>query len=187
MAELQKRSTGFRAGYQKMRMSESEYQNFLNKRAASIKDVGCALGIPPTQKHAIELAESMTSPDYKPLRIAVVPEVKKTAHSLNVGQKQTKCEMEYGRMLDMEFPNAKIRPWGITLRMENSHKYTPDFAVFMPDFILLVEVKQRGKTGFRQHSYQRAKVAFDQCRVEFPNFKYRWCEKQNGVWHENKF
>lgn len=57
-----------------MRMSESEYQDFLNKRAASIKDVGHALGMPPSQKRALELAESMTPDHCKPLRIAVVPQ-----------------------------------------------------------------------------------------------------------------
>jgi hypothetical protein len=100
--------------------------------------------------------------------------------------KQTKCEMEYGRMLAMEFPGAKIKPWGVTLWMENSHKYTPDFLVVTPFFMLLIEVKQRGNNGFRQQSYQRAKVAYDQCRVEFDSFQYRWVEKHNGVWNEHK-
>ncbi|MFZ3168102.1 MAG: hypothetical protein WA130_10850, partial [Candidatus Methanoperedens sp.] len=163
-------------------MSESEYQDFLNKRASSIKDVGRALGIPPSQKRARELAESMTPDNCKPLRIAVVPETKKTSHKPNLCVKQTKCEMEYGRMLAMEFLGAKITPWGITLRMSNGHKYTPDFVVFYGDLILLVEVKQRGKNGFRQNSYQRAKLAYDQCQVEFPMFQYRWAEKQHGAW-----
>lgn len=170
-----------------MRMSESEYQDFLNKRAALIKDVGRALGIPPSQKLATELAESMTPTDCKPLRISVVPKREKTLHKSNLSVKQTKCETEYGRMLALEFPGAAIISWGVTLRMQNGHKYTPDYLVNGDGWILLVEVKQRGKNGFRQHSYQRAKVAFDQCRVEFPNFRYRWSEKHNGVWSEHKF
>lgn len=101
--------------------------------------------------------------------------------------KQTKTEIEYGRMLHLEFPGADIKPWGATLRMANGHKYTPDYLVSGQGWMLLVEVKQRGKNGFRQNSYQRAKVAFDQCRVEFPNFTYRWSEKHNGVWNEHKF
>ena len=96
--------------------------------------------------------------------------------------KQTKCEMEYGRMLAMEFPGASIIPWGITLRMANGHKYTPDYLVMLTDKYLLVEVKQRGKNGFRQNSYQRAKLAYDQCREEFKLFSYRWAEKHNGSW-----
>ena len=102
-------------------------------------------------------------------------------------QKQTKTEMEYGRMLGYEFPGSKILPWGITLRMENGHKYTPDYLVMLPDKYLLVEVKQRGKDGFRQNSYQRAKVAFDQCRVEFKLFRYRWAEKHCGMWAISDF
>jgi hypothetical protein len=103
------------------------------------------------------------------------------------GAKQTKAEIEYGRMLAFEFPEAEIIPWGVTLRMMNGHKYTPDYLVNGTGWMLLVEVKQRGKNGFRQHSYQRAKVAFDQCRVEFPNFTWRWSEKQNGTWNEHKY
>lgn len=95
---------------------------------------------------------------------------------------QTKCEMEYGRMLAMEFKGCPVIPWGITLRMQNGHKYTPDFAVLLENTILLVEVKQRGKSGFRQNSYQRAKLAYDQCKAEFTHFGYRWAEKHNGVW-----
>lgn len=170
-----------------MRMTESEYQDFINKRAASIKDVGHSLGIPPSQKHTMELAESMTPDVCKPLRIAVAPQNKKAPHRSNLGVKQTKCEMEYGRMLALEFPDAEVKPWGVTLRMSNGHKYTPDFLVSGSGWMLLVEVKQRGKNGFRQNSYQRAKVAFDQCRVEFHNFTWRWAEKHCGTWTEHKF
>ena len=112
---------------------------------------------------------------------------KENALQVKSGTKQTKCEMEYGRMLSMEFPGTAIIPWGVTLRMQNGHKYTPDYAVLLPDHILLVEVKQRGKNGFRQNSYQRAKVAFDQCRVEFTQFRYGWAEKQNGIWDEKRY
>jgi hypothetical protein len=97
--------------------------------------------------------------------------------------KQTKAEREYSRVLEMEYPGATILPWGITFRMSNGHKYTPDFIVMHDGWLMVVEVKQRGKNGFRQHSYQRAKLAYDQCKVEFPLFKYRWAEKHNGKWN----
>ena len=111
--------------------------------------------------------------------IPTQPQPEKTPQKSNL--KQTKVEMEYGRMLALEFPGVQIIPWGLTLRMGNGHKYTPDFAV-LADKILLVEVKQRGKNGFRQHSYQRAKLAYDQCRSEFKQFDYRWAEKHNREW-----
>jgi len=101
--------------------------------------------------------------------------------------KQTKTEMEYGRMLSMEFPGCPVVPWGLILRMANGHKYTPDYLVMLPDKYLLVEVKQRGKNGFRQNSYQRAKLAFDQCREEFKLFQFRWAEKHNREWMEKTF
>ena len=103
------------------------------------------------------------------------------------GQKQTKCEMEYGRMLAYEFPDAVIIPWGITLRMQNGHKYTPDYLVMDTDLYWLIEVKQRGKNGFRQNSYQRARLAFDQCRAEFKLFRFRWAEKHCGTWDAKDF
>ena len=97
--------------------------------------------------------------------------------------KQTKTEIEAGNMLKMEFPDSNIIPWGLTLRMGNNHKYTPDYLVQpVNGKMLLVEVKQRGKNGFRQYSYQRAKLAFNQCKVEYNLFKYRWMEKHNGEW-----
>jgi hypothetical protein len=104
--------------------------------------------------------------------------------------KQTKCETEYGRLLALEFPGCEIVPWGLTLRLANNHKYTPDFVVKNSEGIKLIcEVKQRGrgKNGYRQPSYQRAKVMFDQSRVEYPFWKWRFIEKHDGIWNEHKF
>jgi len=123
-------------------------------------------------------AEAATGSKNKPLP----PPCDEKALRVKFGPKQTKCEIEYGRMLAMEFPGAVVIPWGVTLRMQNGHKYTPDFAVLLPKVILLVEVKQRGRNGFRQPSYQRAKLAYDQCRAEFYQFQFRWAEKHCGIW-----
>lgn len=102
--------------------------------------------------------------------------------------KQTKVEMEYGRMLAYGYPDHEIVPFGITLRLLNGHKYTPDFIVKLPGGKLLcVEVKQRGKNGFRQHSYQRAKVMFDQCRIEYPEWDWQWTEKDKTGWNIKTF
>ncbi len=117
----------------------------------------------------------------KPLNLPV--ESKTPASAGGSKGKQTKTEIEYGTRLSFEFQNCKIVPFGLTLRMANNHKYTPDFCVYPVDGkILLVEVKARGKDGFRQPSYQRAKLAFDQCRVEYSLFMYRWAEKCRGEW-----
>lgn len=123
-------------------------------------------------------------------RIPTQPqEVKSVSKAKNGSRgKQTKCEMEYGRMLAFEFPGCEVEPFGITLRLANGHKYTPDFIVKDKEGIKLIcECKQRGKNGFRQHSYQRAKVMFDQSRVEYPFWLFRWAEKQSGIWNISNF
>lgn len=142
-----------------MRITEAEYEQLMKNRP-----------VRPSQPKGI----STPAPDQKkPVQVK--------------SGKQTKTEMEYGRMLSMEFPGCQIIPWGATLRMSNGHRYTPDFLVNGAGWMLLVEVKQRGKNGFRQNSYQRAKLAFDQCRTEFCNFTWRWSEKHNGIWTEHKY
>lgn len=93
-----------------------------------------------------------------------------------------KTEMEYGRMLGYEFPNSSPRFEALTFVMENGHRYTPDWIVSTPDGILCVEVKAKGKNGFRLPSYGRAKLAFDQAKLEWPQFRWRWAEKFNGSW-----
>lgn len=136
-----------------MRWTDADYQTYRDKQDAAARNL---------QLEKIAISHGLPGP------------VKQ--------QKQTKAEMEYGRFLALEFPRAKIIPWGVTLRMANGHKYTPDYFVQDDNMMMLVEVKQRGKNGFRQHSYQRAKLAYDQCKVEYPLFCYRWAEKHNGKW-----
>ena len=117
-----------------------------------------------------------------------LPEKGAKASTGKGGAKQTKCEMEYGRMLAMEFPGCTVEPFSIILCLANGHKYTPDLVVKDKTGIrLIAEVKQRGKNGFRQNSYQRAKVMFDQCRVEYPFWTWRWSEKHMGIWDEKNY
>jgi hypothetical protein len=98
-------------------------------------------------------------------------------------RKQTKTEIEAGDMLRMEFSAYEPYFEGLSFRLRNGHKYTPDWVVRLSDDqVLCVEVKHRGKDGFRQASYQRARVMFDQCRVEWNNYIWRWMEKHNGEW-----
>lgn len=117
---------------------------------------------------------------------------KKQAAVQQAPRRMTRGEQEYGMILQAEFPKSPVIFEGISLKLRNGHRYTPDFIVFdtflcpecgngMP---LLVEVKIRGKDGFRQPSYQRAKLAFDQAKLDFPCFSYRWAEKHKGQWRE---
>jgi hypothetical protein len=98
-----------------------------------------------------------------------------------------KTEAEYGNRLGFEFPEADIVFEGLTLRMQNGHKYTPDWVVKCPNGeIHCVEVKARGNSGFRHASYGRARLAFDQARIDWP-FRFRWVEKHKGVWNVKEY
>ena len=93
-----------------------------------------------------------------------------------------KTELEYRNRLTSEFPNARIVFEGISLKMSNGHRYTPDWFIITETEMICVEVKGRGNNGFRHPSYQRARLAFDQCKIEYPLLKFRWAEKSKGVW-----
>ncbi len=102
--------------------------------------------------------------------------------------KPNKTESEYASRLAFEFPGCAIRFEALTLILDNGHRYTPDWVVRqLNGQILLVEVKAKGKNGFRHPSYQRAKLAFDQSRLDYPLFQWRWAEKQEGKWHVADF
>jgi len=126
----------------------------------------------------------LTEQEYKDLvgRKAALDEIAKANGLTPKASGPNKTEKEYANRLGFEFPESQIVFEGLTLRMKNGHKYTPDWVVKCPNGeIHCVEVKARGKNGFRQASYQRAKLAFDQCRVEWP-FRFRWAEKREGQW-----
>lgn len=93
-----------------------------------------------------------------------------------------KTESEYGRMLGMEHPGCRVIFEGMSFRMSNGHTYTPDWIVLTPDGVLCVETKARGANGYRLPSYQRAKLAFDQCKIEYSCFRWRWAERNKGIW-----
>jgi hypothetical protein len=92
--------------------------------------------------------------------------------------KMTKTEAEYFARLMNWHGSDNVTFQGITLRMRNGHKYTPDFVVYDEGKIELHEVKG----AYRLGSYQRARLAFDQARVEWPMFTFWWAEKKDGEW-----
>ena len=68
---------------------------------------------------------------------------------------------------------------GLTFRMANGHRYTPDWLVVTSDGqIECHEVKG----GYALHSQQRAKLAFDQARVEFPWAAWVWAVRSKQGW-----
>ena len=99
------------------------------------------------------------------------------------GRKQTKTEAEAGRMLSLEFPGCTVIFHGLAFYLIAGHRYTADYCVHLPEGkILVVEVKQEGRNGFKQQSYRDAKVRFDQSRHEWPMFRFRWMTKTKDGW-----
>lgn len=95
--------------------------------------------------------------------------------------KPNKTETEYGNRIRYEF-GIEPKFEALTFRFDNGHSYTPDWVVQTGKEIICYEVKARGKNGFRLPSYQRAKLAFDQAKVEYPQFVWIWAEKYQGEW-----
>ena len=86
----------------------------------------------------------------------------------------SKTEAEYART---HLSGIPYKYEGVTFRMSNGHRYTPDFVWWEVDKMVCVEIKG----SYRLGSYQRSRLAFDQCKAEFTSVSFRWCErKTNG-------
>ncbi len=67
----------------------------------------------------------------------------------------------------------------VTFRMANGHRYTPDWVVFVDG---RPSQCHECKGGYALHSQQRARLAFDQVRVEFPGLVWVWAVKTPAGW-----
>lgn len=98
------------------------------------------------------------------------------------GRRPNKTEAAYraevlGRRTDV----AAVHYEGITLRMANGHRYTPDWVVVTAGG--RVECHEV-KGAYALHSQQRARLAFDQARVEFPWIVWVWCVRTKCGWRK---
>ena len=67
----------------------------------------------------------------------------------------------------------------LTFHLANGHRYTPDWTWWEGGVLHAVEVKGSYKLG----SYQRARLAFDQARLEFLAVRWTWAERlKDGTW-----
>ena len=88
----------------------------------------------------------------------------------------TKTELDYARIY---LAGLNARYEAITLRLDNGHRYTPDWVYWQDGQLCCVEVKG----SYRLGSYQRARLAFDQARLDFPDINFTWAErKTDGGW-----
>jgi len=69
--------------------------------------------------------------------------------------------------------------------MDNGMRYSPDWIVHQVNGrILCVEVKN---TGYKHAAYGRARLAFKQTSLDWPQFDWRWSEKTKDGWDEKRF
>jgi len=88
----------------------------------------------------------------------------------------TKTEQDYARTY---LAGVGARYEALTFKLANGHRYTPDWTWWGNDRLYAVEVKG----SYRLGSYQRARLAFDQARIEFPHITWIWAEKkQDKTW-----
>ena len=90
----------------------------------------------------------------------------------------TKTEAAYRQQ---QLSGMDARYEALIFRLANGHRYTPDWVCVAPDGrITCHEVKG----SYRLGSYQRARMAFDQARLEWPAITWIWAEKTKTGWAE---
>lgn len=96
------------------------------------------------------------------------------------GREPNKTEARYrAEVLGRRGDLAAVHYEGLTLRMANGHRYTPDWIVVTTGGrIECHEVKGGRALG----SHQRARLAFDQARVEFPWAMWVWAVRTKAGW-----
>lgn len=101
------------------------------------------------------------------------PRLESPTRGLSRG-KPNKTELEYRNIYLRGVPAAYE---GLTFRMANGHRYTPDWVHFGQDGRLTC-IECKG--AYRFGSHQRARLAFDQARVEWPGVRWVWAVRQKG-------
>ena len=100
-------------------------------------------------------------------------------------ERMTKTEQRFEREVLLPMVDSgelkRYQFEGVSFDMKNGHRYTPDFEACDGTRMVCFEVKGSYKLG----SYQRARLAFDQCKVERPWIVWRWFEiNEYGLWVE---
>lgn len=101
-----------------------------------------------------------------------------------IGRVPSKTEMAFReQVLDPQIRAGILRKAdyeSMTFRMANRHRYTPDWVAY--DYQGRCSVYEV-KGSYRLGSYQRARLAFDQARLEWEDIAFFWYELQkSGAW-----
>ena len=108
-----------------------------------------------------------------------IPVVAPCIAIVKVARKQmgpTKTEAEF-RTRYLGGTGARFE--ALVFRLANGHRYTPDWVVVTAGG--RVECHEV-KGGYSLHSHQRARLAFDQARIEFPWIVWVWAVKAKNGW-----
>lgn len=129
----------------------------------------------PADRQALGLATPRPG-DPRPPAMTRPPAMKHAGTGKAKAGGPTKTEAEYAR----RFLTPAARFEGLTIRMANGHRYTPDFVTFGADGRFECH---EVKGSYRLGSYQRARLAFDQARLEYPSWRWVWAERsRDGSW-----
>jgi hypothetical protein len=120
----------------------------------------------------------MSEEEYKTLcrklKVPALVSVQPAPKTTTPKEQMSKTEKEYERLFLANIPH-KFQPF--TFHMSNGLKYRPDF--YVPGERTFWEIKG----GYRLPSHGRSLLAFNQCRVEFPEFNWKLAIKgKDGVW-----
>ena len=126
----------------------------------------------------LQSPEILAQLGYVPM--AAGPEPKKPKQ-----KKMTKTEAKFIR--DWIEPRIKSGEFdgyifeGLRIGLQNGHFYTPDFVCRKG---LGVKTVIEVKGTYKLQSYQRARMAYDQAKLEWPEFSWMWYElnKETGAW-----
>jgi len=95
--------------------------------------------------------------------------------------KMSQAEIDYGRLLQSEFPGPEYRHGyeEITLRLRSGTRYSPDWVVYAGNrIVLFVEVKGSHRLGSAGASHEKFKSAV----VDYPQFHFRYAKKDGDGW-----
>ena len=92
-----------------------------------------------------------------------------------------KTEAEYRRVyIDTDPAASGVYYEGLTFRLAGGHRYTPDWVYWRDGVLTCVECKG----GYRFASHGRARMAFDQARIEWPGVRWVWAVKGKAEWRQ---
>jgi hypothetical protein len=117
---------------------------------------------------------------------AAVPPAAATPPRTRQGPKKAKgpnkTEARYAREVLAPL-GIEARYEGLTFRLANGHRYTPDWVYFdQTGKLVCGEVKG----AYRFGSHQRARLAFDQARLEWPSITWIWATWTGKEWSIEK-